>query len=269
MASKELSRNGKLKRNGIIYLAGLVVFFFVLETTGIINFIESPAQNIFLPLEIASRKTKNDLDNFVETVSQIKSLKQKESSLSYENALLEAENARLQKLEAENKTLRQQLGATEIAEEFIVAKVIGGGPLISGNDLLIDKGRNNSVPKGGLVVVKNILIGQVSSVGEVTSRVRLLSDPETKIPAETESKVSGLLVGQFGNQVVLDRVVQGRQVGKGEIVFTSGQSDMPKGLILGRVKRVESDPADLFQRAILEPILPYSSLETVFVIKKK
>lgn len=268
MASKDPVENEKIKRNGIIYLIILIIFFFVLEISGIINFVESPVQNIFLPLQIASRKTKTDVGNFVGTISQIKSLKQKEADLSYENALLVAENARLQNLEAENKTLREQLGTSEIAEEFIVAKVIGGGPLISGSNLLIDKGKNNQVPKGGLVVVKNILIGQVSSVGEVTSQVRLLSDSETKIPAETESKVSGLLVGRFGNQIALDKIVQGRQVNKGEIVFTSGESDMPKGLVLGRVKKIENDPADLFQKAILEPILPFSSLETVFIIKK-
>ncbi len=43
---------------------------------------------------------------------------------------------------------------------------------------------------------------------------------------------------------------------------------MLKDLVLGRVGRVYNDPAALFQKADIDPIVDYGSLEVVFVIKE-
>ena len=133
----------------------------------------------------------------------------------------------------------------------------------------MDKGSVDDVKRGELVVVKDILIGEVVSVGEVSSRVRLLSDAKTKIPAVSEAGARGILKGEFGNSISFDKVVQGEKLARGQIIFSSGEAGIPKGLVLGKIDKIENDPAALFQKANVQPLLPLDNLETVFIIKKR
>lgn len=255
------------KKNIITTIFILLITTFLLETTGVIQILQNPVQKILMPVQLSLYKTKKDVGGFLTTLSEIKSLRENENKLAAENAILLAENAKLKNLGVENKALREQLGAKNISKKLILAQVIGSDPLLSGSKILVDKGSNFGVSKGDLVVVKDILIGQVIAVGSSSASVRLINDSETKIAVITEGGTRGIVKGEFGAGVVLDKVVQGRQVSVGEIVFTSGEADIPSGLALGTVSKVSSDPADLFQKASIKALIPYESLEIVFVVK--
>jgi len=262
---KLLLNSPKQKTAALLLVLALVLF--VLEQVGALAVLQAPLQRVLLPGQLALYKTKQDFEGFLATITEIGSLRKKENELLAENALLAAENARLKKLESENKILREQLGARQEKRELIIAQVIGQDPLFSGSKLLVDKGRDSNVVSGALVVLKDILIGQVVRVGASTSTVRLLTDPRTKIPAVTGSGVKGILQGEFGSRVVLEEVVQGEKLNPGEIVYTLGEADFPKGLVLGKITQVENNPAALFQKASVEPLLSFKSLETVFIVK--
>ena len=255
------------KQKTAVVLLAIAVGLFTLEQVGVMSVLQAPLQKIFLPGQLALYKTKKDITGFLSTFTEIGSLHKKENELLAENALLIAENARLRKLEGENKILREQLGAKQENRELIVAQAIGQDPLFSGSKLLVNKGKTGGVAVGAIVVLKNILIGQVVSVGASSASVRLLSDPETKIPAVTQSGVKGILQGEFGSRVVLAKVAQGEKLALGEIVYTLGEADFPKGLIIGKITQVKNDPAALFQKAMVEPLLPTDSLETIFIVK--
>ena len=264
---KTLPKTYGPKQKTFIVLIVAVVALFFLEQTGVIDFSRTPLQKIFLPAQIALHKTRQDFQNFLGTVISVKSLREKETQTAYQNALLTAENARLRGLEEENEALRAQLGAAKTDRKLIVAEVIGQDPLLSSSKIIVDKGKNDLVKLGYLVIVKDILVGEVVSVGASSSTIRLLSDSETKIPAITEGKVKGILRGQFGNQIILEKIVQAKKLKVGELVFSSGEEDMPKGLVLGKITKVDNEPAELFQKATIEPLVPFESLETVFIVE--
>ncbi|MDP2720799.1 MAG: rod shape-determining protein MreC [bacterium] len=245
----------------------MIITIFLLESTGIINLSNTPLQRLFVPLQLSLYKTKQDFSNFVATLGDIRALRENENNLRAENVVLLAENARLKKLETENKALREQLGAKKTEKKLLVAEVIGGDPLAIKSKLLINKGSRDGVKKSDLVIIKDVLLGEIVSVGFSSATARLLSDPDTKIPAETASNVKGIVVGEFGNKIVFDKVVQGEKLKIGEIVFSSGEADFPKGLVLGKISKVKNYPAALFQRGSLEPLFPYGALETVFIIE--
>ena len=73
--------------------------------------------------------------------------------------------------------------------------------------------------------------------------------------------------GRFGHRIVLEKLVQGKKLTKCDIVFYSGEADMPKGLVLGKISKVEKNPSAIFQKAEVEPIISYGRLEIVFIIK--
>ena len=266
---KNLEKLLKGKKKTITLMIGLIIGLYLLESSGLIGIVRSPIQSALVPLQLSLYKTRSDFQNFLNTVVDIRTLREGESSLRAENAQLLAENGRLKKLEAENNVLREQLGAKKIDRELIVAAVIGQDPLIASSEILVDKGSVDDVKRGELVVVEDILIGEVVSVGEVSSRVRLLSDAKTKIPAVSEDGVKGILKGEFGNSISFDKVVQGEKLARGQIIFSSGEAGIPKGLVLGKIDKIENDPAALFQKANVQPLLPLDNLETVFIIKKR
>ena len=249
---------------GLLLLSGL---FFLLETVGILSVVTGAIHKIFQPVQIALYKTGQDFKSFLFTVREIPVLREKESKLQMENSLLLAENAKLKLLEEENKVLREQLAVKNLPEgRALLASIIGKDPLLSASKILIDKGTNDGVRRGNLVVLKDILIGQVTYVQFNSSNVSLLSDSETKIPAITQGKAKGILKGEFGNRLRLTNVVQNQNLKENEVIFSSGEGGYPRGLVLGTVSKVHKDPAALFQEAEIAPLISYDSLETVFIL---
>src|SRR4030067_250937 len=169
---KNLGKLLKKQRKTITLLVGLIIGLYLLESSDLIGIIRSPIQSALVPVQLSLYKTRSDFQDFLNTIVDIRTLREGESRLRAENAYLLAENAKWKKLEAENKVLREQLGAKKIDKELIVAAVIGQDPLIASSEILVDKGSVDDVKRGELVVVEDILIGEVGAGGEGRSRVR-------------------------------------------------------------------------------------------------
>src|SRR4030042_1938853 len=257
-----------LKQKTLLILLSLVALFFIFDVLGIMGFVSDVTQKITTRIQISLYKSHNDIKGFLSVISEIGSLKQKETDLEYENSLLLAENASLKKLEVENKLLREQLGDKISGNKLIVASVIGQDPLFSVSRILISKGRNYGIEEGNFVILKNILIGKVSATHNSSSLVILLTDPESKIPAITSNGARGILEGEFGNRMSLKNVVQNETLQVGEIIFSSGEAEYPKGLVLGKIKSIDKNPSAIFQNAEVSPLVPFEDLETVFIMQK-
>ncbi len=252
----------------IIIVIGIILTIF--ESTGLFDPIKKGVQQVTVPIQITLFQIRQNIKNTSATISGIGDIRSQNALLSEENALLKAENERFSKLEEENKTLRRQLGAVPSKKQnLIIAKTIGFSPLASRRLLLIDKGEIDGVGKGMVVVVKNILIGQVHEVAPRSSSVQLVADPDTKIPAITNKKVRGVVEGQFGAEINLTNVVQGDTLNVGDLVLTTGEGNFPAALVIGEIKEVKKVEKELFQKAIVSPLLRPEELTTVFVLAEK
>lgn len=255
------------KQKIFLFLLVLVGVLFLFERIGLVSSAKGPFQRILLPAQIALYKTGQDIGNFLGTFVEIRSLRSKERDLELQNALLIAENSRLKNLEEENRILRDQIGAKKISKKLILSRVVGKDPFFTESRLLLDQGKLDGVEVGDLVIRKDILIGQIVSAENVTSVVKLLSDPETKIAASTERKVKGILEGNFGTGIIFGRVVQGSRIDKGDLIVSLGDLEVPPGFILGKVSQVHEQKAEPFKRAEIDPLIEYSRLDIVFVVK--
>lgn len=254
-----------------VLLALVVVGFVVIlvEATGSLNFAKGFAGFVLTPIQFSLYRTYLGATNQLQAFAGIGSLRAENVNLEIERATLEAETARLQVLEEENQALRDQLGVAPLKEKVLTpVAVIGLGTAGVRGTLLVDKGSEASVRVGDWVVFKNVLIGVVAEVSPKTSRIRLLSDPSTKIPAITGSGALGLVTGQFGTEIKLGNVVQDDSLVEGDLVLSSGEADFPKGLVLGKIANVNKVSREFFQEAKVEPMLDTADLRTVFVLKK-
>lgn len=163
----------------------------------------------------------------------------------------------------ENEALRIQLGAPKRADQkFIPARVLGG----NSSFLIIDKGKVDNVQANQTAVYKNILVGKVVSISENRSRIELLTNQGSKIPAKTEKGSLGTVAINQGT-LILDNVTLSEGLEVKDLVFTAGSVDgFIPNLLIGEVKKVFKSESALFQWAEIESPLDFKKLEIVFLV---
>ena len=134
--------------------------------------------------------------------------------------------------------------------------------------MTIDKGSSSGIYAGMPVTSAGGVIGQVISSGPTSSVVRLLSDEQSSISAMVQStRAQGMLQGSATGEVTLGFVRTSQEVNVGDVVVTGGLGGVfPKGLPIGQVTSVESNPGDLYLHVTVELFARTETSEEVLVI---
>ena len=114
-----------------------------------------------------------------------------------------------------------------------------------------------------------MLIGKVSEVFARYSKALLLSDPNSLVAVSLSGVAPGskLVKGEKGLSIILDQVPQQDLLREGQIVITSGlEPSIPAGLVVGEVEDIISEENDLFQQAVLKPLVNFSALQIVSIV---
>ncbi len=212
------------------------------------------------------------LNLFLETLGEIKDLKNRNEKLELKNQELKAEIAKLNGLKNENETLRKALNL-ELEKEFqlLMADVAGKDPF--SDTLLINRGSGNGVAVGSPVITpEKILIGRVEEVFSNFSRVNLLSNKKSSVGAQVQAEneeIVGLARGQGGFKITFDLIPQDKKIQIGNLLVTTALGGLfPKGLLIGEIVRIDDSDVKPFQTAQVEPAFDVENLKTLFVITK-
>lgn len=141
-------------------------------------------------------------------------------------------------LDAENARLRA-LNKVTLAPRFdyITAQVVGSSDGAFTQSVTINAGRRDGVRAGTVAMDGTAVVGRVVSLGESASRVVLITDAASRIPATLEpGGAKAILMGDNSNQPQLRFVSQPGSVQRGHRVVTSNHAGVfPKGLPLGQI----------------------------------
>lgn len=199
------------------------------------------------------------------------------TTLRQRNLQLEAEISRLQVQIIE---LQQQVSETEVLSTLVgyarsrpenryeAAAVIGRDYSPFFQYIIINKGSDDGLRRGMPVVTEQGLVGQISSVSPVASRVQLINDAGSSVnvliqPSEAEAVLEGDVTGE----ITLEMIPQNANVQPGDLIITSGLGgNYPQNLIIGQVSSIRSRDFDLFQSASVQPAVNFRQLEIVLVI---
>lgn len=176
-----------------------------------------------------------------------------ESYLSVRDRNLELEGqlqdfARLERsverLEAENLALKERLHVTAWPAEVVAtARVVGagGGPFV--RSVLIDAGRRFGVERETAVVDKNGVVGRVIGSGQLSARVLLLTDLNSRIPVRLQrTGDTGILLGNNRDQPEIRFLPLDAEVAAGDRIVTSGHGGVfPPDLPVGVVAYADND----------------------------
>ena len=136
-------------------------------------------------------------------------------SLKYENKFFKEENERLKKI-IDEKTL--------FSENYFVTKILLDQQSPYLKSVIINKGSKHGIKKGFSVLENSYFIGKIVDVNNLTSRVLLASDLNSKIPIIIEpGGVNAILSGTGNDKYAdLEHLPVKNSVKDGHIVYTSG-----------------------------------------------
>lgn len=191
------------------------------------------------------------------------------SDLKAENERLQARNAELEESEQTASRLQELLGIKDTYNlQSTAARIISGSVDSWSSTVTIDKGTADGLSVGMPVTASNGVIGQIVECGATSATVRLLTDESSSISAMVQtSRAQGMLVGSATGQVELTLIRTSQTVNVGDVIVTSGLGGVfPKGLPLGKVTSVDSNPGSLYLDIVVEPFAHTENFEEVLVV---
>lgn len=251
-----------------IFFTVLIIFT---HSLGYLSPIENILGKAFLPLGKVLNQTANSGKGIFSWAGGLKNLQKENKDLRSKMNEAEAEIASLQEAKKENESLRKNLDfKINSGYEILPASVSFYDPSSTKQSVIIDQGESDGVKKGMAVINEGFLVGKIIDTSANSSKVMLITDPASAIPVTVQnSTATGSLKGQIGFGLSLEKVPQGDVLKQGQLVITSGLGgDYPKGLIVGKIDKIEKSDNAIFQTASVRPEINFRLIERVLVIIK-
>lgn len=175
-----------------------------------------------------------------------------------------------QELLLENQRLKDIVAFKGTSQyKVIVCRVIGRDPSSWSSVIIVDKGKKSGLKTDMAVITAAGLAGRIAQVGDTTSKIVLLNDPNMSVSAVIQrSRQEGLLCGTWhSNSLMMRYLSADADIKSGDVVMTSGLSPIyPKGILIGVVKDVVFEFSGLSLYAVVKPIAQLNALEEVMVV---
>lgn len=251
-----------------IFLSLILISFFILAIDNL-KFLSLPKQAlgfITTPIQYGLYSSGQAFGRQFYFVFAARSASQEKKAMQEQMAQILSENANLRRKLAETESmLSQERSLDPQTYNLIVARPIGFDRYLK-----INKGSKSGIKKNMAAVFKDNYLGQVINVSENGADIRLVSDPDSKIGSfslNKDGRGKGVLIGQFGSEMLMDKILHEEKIEKGDLVYSEGTEEfLPRGLILGRVTKILSQENQVFKQAEVEPVFDVRDLELVFLI---
>lgn len=228
------------------------------------NFIRNISNNITTNLNSISSYT-NEKINIISNISNI----------SKENEILKKENENLiykinsiTEVNKENEIINESINFVK-SYNYKFAKILTINKEIN-NTITINIGKKDGVEVGYPVVFKNgLLIGKIKKVDNNTSTVLLTIDKSSEIAATVSGydHSIGIINGNYGLNFKFNYVSIKEPIKNDDLIVTSGiENNVPSGLIIGKISKIEYKASDFFQDIIVSPVIPFENFRVVSVI---
>ena len=256
------------KTVGVKVIGGIAISLLLILSDGMgwIEPVYSVGNYMFEPMAYWTSRTVGGVENIGGTFFQIGSLRSDNAKLLAENAGLVAQVGKLSEVQRENEILRSQLGI-ELTKDWNLKKVRILGIDRSGvaEHVIIDGGSDDGIVEGDIVILGDLLIGEVRDVFRSTARVRLVSNRNSNIYAiDQKTGAKGLVRGSLDG-IVMEEVLENEKLEVGDVVIT-WDDEIPGGLVIGSITKTEEVPTSSTKTAFIETGFSLEDVYYVFVV---
>lgn len=266
------SKNFKILLFAIVAL--LVIMIYSASTSGQQNIITSLTSFITTPIQRLSALISGGVNDFGDTFTDIDTIRAENELLTQKARELTAQMVDYEDIKQENERLRALLGLREENEdfEFSAATVISRDANDTYGGFIIDKGSMHGVSYLDPVITQDGLVGYISEVGPVSSRVTTILSPATDVGAIDRRTLDGGVLGgdmslAASGLTKLSYLQRDCDVTVGDIIVTSGLGCIyPKNLVIGEVIEIKAESQDISLYAVISPAADVLNCTDVFVI---
>ncbi len=268
----------KLFKKAVVYPLVAVLLLIFLHYTNLL----SPVENFVIKLANPVASTFYDwgqgINNSLNTDNDKKNLVQENQELKGKVNQLLAEKSELEAVKQENEKLRKYLDFFKDKDfnkvfSEVISTTLNLDSGESKKSILINQGASDGIELGAIVVnSEGIVAGKVSEVKKGCAKVQLLTSKECKLAAtvQNENRVMGVAKGEMGLTVTMEFVPQIENIQVGDMVVTSGlEKNIPPGLIIGRVTKVDKQSNKVWQNVNIEPLVDLDELRVVAVVMEE
>ncbi|MBX9666285.1 MAG: rod shape-determining protein MreC [Candidatus Obscuribacterales bacterium] len=159
-------------------------------------------------------------------------------------AASELELTTLRRQARDTNNLRGLLGLKQkLTRKTIAAEVIARNPDNWFEQVVLDKGMVDGITKGSAVITRDGIVGQVVSVSQNASVVRLITDPEQKLGVLIKRiGLPGIISGNGQNLALMEYIPVGTNVDIGDKIVCFGKGGVfPENHPVGTVAAIKRD----------------------------
>jgi rod shape-determining protein MreC len=267
----------------VVLALALITVSFRQSDDGALGSTHDAVATALRPVEVAIERVARPFRDAWGWFDGLLAAKSKASELQAENEQLRQQVVQNRFAVGENARLKELLAFREgpaFPRDFegLAAAVITRPAGAFAEAVVVSVGASDGVEKDAPVVTAAGLVGLVTRVGSHSSRVTLLTDPQSAVSAlDVATDAAGIVRhGRgVGSTLILDRVPKDKRVRVGDTIVTAGwrtgrlESLYPKGIQIGRVTSVGQADTDLYKQVQVEPFADVGSLDAVIVLVPK
>lgn len=257
----------------ILIVSIIIVYFSAVDRENTLAY-DNAVGYIVEPVATLFEAVSNKVSDFFDYFTNKKMLVNKYQELDNKVMELEHTNSKLQSLEIENERLRGLLNFKEQNPDFKLSActVISKDTSNYYSTFLIDKGSNDGIGTNMPVVGAKGVIGYVVETGATFAKVQTVIEGGSSLGCVV-TRTGNTAVCEGNTSLLKDGLLTMIYVSKemnlveGDIIETSGLGEIyPKGLAIGRIKKIETEAITKTQYAIIQPVEDFDFIREVFVI---
>jgi rod shape-determining protein MreC len=263
----------------LVVLALILISATFSETkSGPLHTVQQGVASVFSPLEEGATRALKPARDLVNWVSETFNARGENSDLKTDVQKLRTKLAKAQSAVGENEELRKLLNLDRSGAlagyKPETARVIGRPPTVWYSTVQIDAGSGDGVSVNDPVLNGDGLVGRVTDVTPLTSKVTLITDSESSVSAKVlPNGPQGVAEPEAGDPstMLLDFIDKNETIREGQMVVTAGwnngtlSSFAPAGIPIGQVRDTTVGQQETYQSVHIAPFADIRDLDYVQV----
>lgn len=154
------------------------------------------------------------------------------------------------------------------------AKIVPAGVITASIDalnceIIINRGQMDGLEPGMFVIADNSIIGRISNVSAKTAKVKLVTDPASKLPVTINQLETEKILKGAGNNIAKINLLQtSYEIKNGDYIYAGKKPGfLEKPIVVGKIKKYQRDEDNsLLWDITVEPACNITAINYVSVI---
>ncbi len=222
---------------------------------------------IINPIQYVTKTPASFFNNLMIEKETIASLNIQIETLKKENISMKINLQRIDVLENEVTRLRSiKKKVNNTIKNIKIAKITQRNVIPNKESIQIGIGSDQNIKLGQTVMSVNGLIGQIVEVSMFSSKILLITDSNSNVPAQIVRTGSNIIIKGRAqdNKLEISFLPTEADVKTGDLIVTSGQGGrFISSIKIGRITKIDKNEGERFAKVLIETLVNFDDISEV------